>query len=87
VNDTSPAGVNWAGNVAFTAPRFARPTSLDELAELVRGARHVRAVGSRHTFTALADSADLMVSVQALPGEVTVDAGAVSYTHLRAHET
>ena len=73
---SSPAGHNWAGNVRFTAPRIAHPTSVDELAELVRAAAHVRAVGSRHTFTALADSAELMVSTEALPAEVTVDADA-----------
>lgn len=68
------AGTNWAGNVAFIAPRLVAPTSLEELAELVREASSVRAVGSRHTFSALADSDDLMVSVEALGGEVTVHA-------------
>lgn len=73
-DSTTPAGSNWAGNVHFTAPRFAQPTSVDELAALVRDARRVRAVGSRHSFSALADSDDLMVSVESLPGAVTVDA-------------
>lgn len=71
---TPTAGTNWAGNVAFTAPRLVAPTSLEELADLVRGASSVRAVGSRHTFSALADSDELMVSVEALGGEVTVHA-------------
>lgn len=70
----SAAGRNWAGNVTFRAPRFAAPTTLDQLAELVRGARSVRAVGSRHTFSALADSDDLMVSVEEMTGAVTVHA-------------
>ena len=70
------AGRNWAGNISFTAPRIAHPTSVDELADLVRTATSVRAVGSRHTFTALADSAELMVSTEALPAEVTVDENA-----------
>lgn len=68
------AGTNWAGNVTFTAPRLVAPTSLEELADLVCGASSVRSVGSRHTFSALADSDDLMVSVEALGGEVTVHA-------------
>jgi len=67
------AGRNWAGNVAFSAPRFAEPTSLVELAELIAGAASVRAVGSRHSFTRLADSDDLMVSVAALPGALEID--------------
>lgn len=71
--DSSPAGRNWAGNIAFRAPRFAEPTHLDELAELVSGARAVRAVGSRHSFTTLAESDDLMVSVGRLPGALEID--------------
>ena len=70
----SAAGRNWAGNVIFRAPRFAAPTTLDALIELVGAARAVRAVGSRHTFSALADSDDLLVSVEAIPGAVTVHA-------------
>lgn len=71
--DANPAGSNWAGNVTFAAPRFAEPSSVAELVELVAGAASVRAVGSRHSFTRLADSDDLMVSVAALPGELEID--------------
>jgi len=74
VTSSTPAGRNWAGNVEFRAPRFAEPTTVDELAELVQSASRVRAVGSRHTFSALADSDDLMVSVEGLPGAATVHA-------------
>lgn len=72
-DESTPAGRNWAGNIAFRAPRFAEPTSVDELAELVSHARAVRAVGSRHSFTTLADSVDLMVSVGRLPGALETD--------------
>ncbi|MFL0713594.1 MAG: FAD-binding protein [Microcella pacifica] len=74
MTSSTPAGRNWAGNVEFRAPRFAEPTTVEELAELVQSASRVRAVGSRHTFSALADSDDLMVSVEAVPGSVTVHA-------------
>lgn len=70
----SAAGRNWAGTVTFSAPRFASPTTREQLADLVRGASGVRAVGSRHSFSALADSDDLMVSVEAMPAGVTVHA-------------
>lgn len=69
----SPAGSNWAGNVAFRAPRYAEPVSVDELSHLVSGSTAVRAVGTRHSFTRLADSDDLMVSVARLPGGLTID--------------
>lgn len=71
---TSAAGGNWAGNIHFDAPRFAEPTSVDELSTLVKGASSVRAVGTRHSFTRIADSVDLMVSVAALPGGLHIDA-------------
>ena len=73
VPDLTPAGRNWAGNVAFAAPRFAEPSTIAELTDLVGGASAVRAIGSRHSFTRLADSDDLMVSVAALPGELEID--------------
>lgn len=71
--DARPAGRNWAGNVAFTAPRFAEPTSIAELGSLVADAAAVRAIGSRHSFTRLADSDDLMVSVAAISGGLEID--------------
>jgi xylitol oxidase len=51
---------NWAGNVTFTADEIQRPRSLEEAAELVAGATRIRAVGSRHSFNDLADSAELL---------------------------
>jgi alditol oxidase len=64
---------NWAGNVTFRAPRFAEPATVAELVGLVAGSSAVRAVGSRHSFTHLADSDDLMVSVARLPGTLEID--------------
>ncbi|MCA1188529.1 MULTISPECIES: FAD-binding protein [unclassified Saccharopolyspora] len=70
---------NWSGNVTYRAPRFARPRSLDELAEVVTGADRVRVLGTGHTFTGIADSADVQVSLAALPAEIEVDpAGSVA---------
>jgi len=68
-------GTTWGGTHRFEATRLHRPTSVDQLRELVAGLPAVRALGSRHSFTALADlpGGDL-VSVADLPAEVTVDA-------------
>ncbi len=71
--DSSAAGRNWAGNVEFGAARFASPSSVDELRALVAAATTLRAVGSRHSFTRVADCDDLMVSVAGLPGALEID--------------
>jgi alditol oxidase len=81
---------NWAGNVTFSAQRFHRPSSVPELQHLVAHARQVRALGTGHSFNALADSPGDLVSLAGLPrvmevdtanSAVTVDAG-VAYGEL-----
>jgi alditol oxidase len=64
---------NWAGNYRYGASRIATPSSVAELRELVRGARSVRALGSRHSFNDLADTDDLLVSTAGLPAAVRID--------------
>ena len=66
---------NWAGNHAYRAAVVHRPASLDQLRELVAGAGRLRALGSRHSFSEIADS-DELVSLDGLPAEVAVDHGA-----------
>jgi xylitol oxidase len=63
---------NWAGNYRYRAARLHRPTTLEQLQEVVAGTPRVRVLGSRHSFTDVADSAEL-VSLQDLPTEVAVD--------------
>jgi xylitol oxidase len=70
---------NWAGNHTYGARSIARPRSLAELQELVAGADRIRPLGSRHSFTGLADTHGVLVSVADLTdpsasGEVQVDA-------------
>ncbi|GAA4708961.1 alditol oxidase [Pedococcus ginsenosidimutans] len=54
---------NWAGNHVYRASSFARPRTVEELQELVAGAAKVRALGSRHSFTGLADTEGVLVCV------------------------
>jgi alditol oxidase len=74
------AGTNWAGSHRYRAARLHRPESVEQVQELVAAARRVRVLGSRHSFTGIADSEEL-VSLERLPAEVTVDhaAGTVSF--------
>jgi xylitol oxidase len=65
-------GTNWAGNYRYRAARLHRPASVHQLQEIVAAAKHVRVLGSRHSFTDIADSCEL-VTLEGLPTEVNVD--------------
>jgi alditol oxidase len=66
---------NWAHSHRLAGTELLHPASIDELADVVAAAAHVRALGSRHSFTDLADSRGALVSLEALPAAVDVDAG------------
>jgi alditol oxidase len=75
------AATNWAGNVRFGAHRIHRPHSVDDLRRLVAGSRHVRAMGTGHCFSTIADAAAAtadraagdLVALDALPATVDID--------------
>jgi xylitol oxidase len=66
------AETNWAGTHVYAARALHRPATIDRLQEIVAAAPRVRALGTRHSFTDVADS-DELVAVDALPAEVVVD--------------
>jgi alditol oxidase len=70
---------NWAGNYSYSAEQLHRPSSLDELREIVAAAPRIRVLGSRHSFNAIADS-DALVSLTDLPADVVVDHAAATVT-------
>ena len=63
---------NWAGTHTYGAHTIHRPSTLEEVREIVAAAPRVRVLGSRHSFTDIGDSAELL-SLDGLPTEVTVD--------------
>ena len=71
---------NWAGNVVFSAERFRRPASVGDLQRLVAGSRHVRALGTGHSFSTVADCRGDLVSVAGLPKVIEVDSGLATVT-------
>jgi len=77
--DTTHIGTNWSGNYAYRAGTLHRPQALEELQALVARGRPLRALGSRHSFTDIADSHDL-VALDALPGAIELDAAAGTVT-------
>jgi xylitol oxidase len=70
---------NWAGNYRYRAARLYGPSSEDELREIVARAPSIRVLGSRHSFNAIADAAEL-VSLAGLPADVEVGDGTVSFS-------
>ncbi|WP_181019719.1 D-arabinono-1,4-lactone oxidase [Nonomuraea typhae] len=64
---------NWAGNVTFGAARVHRPATLGDLRHLVATSRRVRALGSGHSFSLVADTVHDLVRLDALPGSVEID--------------
>jgi alditol oxidase len=71
--------VNWAGTHTYRAARIHRPSTVEELQEIVAAAPRIRALGSRHSFSDIADS-DELIALDGLPPDVVVDraAGTVS---------
>jgi alditol oxidase len=69
---------NWAGNVKFQAKQVSSPSSLAQLQALVARTSHIRALGTRHSFNGLADSAGVLVSLEGLPPVVEIDSAAAT---------
>jgi xylitol oxidase len=67
---------NWARNVVFTPERFVRPSSVEQVQELVAGADRARVLGTGHSFSEVAATRGLLLSLAELPLEVDVDAAA-----------
>lgn len=72
---------NWAGNYTYRADKFHRPSTLEQAQEIIVNAPRVRVLGSRHSFTDIADSSELVI-LDGLPTDVAVDhaAGTVSFS-------
>lgn len=73
------AEMNWGGNLAYRAGVIHRPQTMDELRRIVSRAGRIRALGTRHGFNDIADSAELL-SLEALDPAITVDRAAMTVT-------
>jgi xylitol oxidase len=80
---------NWAGNYTYRARAIHAPSTIEQLQEIVVTIPRVRVLGSRHSFTDIADSAEL-VTLDGIAREIVVDrealtvsvSGAVRYGEL-----
>ena len=64
---------NWAGNLTYRAARVHRPTSVEEVREIVASSERVKALGSRHCSNDIADTVADHLLLDALEAPVTVD--------------
>lgn len=71
--------MNWSGVYSYAATSVSHPTSLDELRGIVARAPKVHAVGSRHCFNGIADSAE-MLALDRLPMPVEIDRASSTVT-------
>jgi xylitol oxidase len=81
---------NWAGNVTYSASRILEPRSVEEAQALIAATPRIRALGTRHSFSRVADFDGVLLSTEHLnrivdvgESNVTVEAG-IRYGELGA---
>ncbi len=65
-------GSNWSRYHDYRAHVLHRPTDYDALRRIVASAPRIRALGSRHSFSSIADS-DELVSLERMPRDIRID--------------
>jgi len=73
-------GHNWADSYTYQAALLLRPGSVEEVQDVVANEPRIRALGSRHSFTGLADSAGSLISLDGLPPRIDIDTKASTVT-------
>jgi xylitol oxidase len=73
---------NWAGNVTYSAARLLAPRSVEEAQELIVSSARLKPLGTRHSFSRIADTDGMLLSTAHLDrivdvgdATVTVEAG------------
>jgi xylitol oxidase len=72
-NPPMPPEQNWAYNHTFSARAIHRPESIDEVRHVVAAAHRIHAVGSRHSFNGIADSAGALIDLGGIDPEFVID--------------
>jgi len=74
----APSRTNWAGNHVIAGRQILEPRSMTELQEIVATARHLRVLGTGHTFNDLPDSRGDLISLAHMPRRFEVGDGTVA---------
>ena len=70
--------VNWAGNVTYGAEALLEPATVEELQDMVARRPRVCALGTRHSFTDIADTSGALISLAGIDPDVMVDPTAMT---------
>src|SRR5690242_7631461 len=70
---------NWSGNYTYSTDRLDTPAAVDQVRAIVKRANKIRALGTRHSFNAIADSTAEQVSLQHLD-QISIDAAGRTVT-------
>jgi xylitol oxidase len=71
---------NWAGNVEFSTSNVFYPASVQELQQLIKEKKIIRALGTKHCFNRIADSKYNLISSAAMNKVVALDEKAQQVT-------
>lgn len=71
---------NWAGTYEYRAPRIVTASTVDEVQTIVREGGRIHALGTRHSFTDLPDTAGTLIDVSGLADEFDLDEEARTVT-------
>lgn len=71
---------NWAGNLEYSTENVHYPKSVEDVQELVKKCKQLRALGTKHCFNTIADSEHNLVSTKDLNKVVSLDANAKTVT-------
>ena len=64
---------NWAGNLEYSTTNVHYPKTVEEIQEVVRKCNKLKPLGSRHSFSKIADSNDNLVSLKELNKVVSLN--------------
>lgn len=65
--------VNWAGNYTYRAARIHQPETVEQIQELVVRSQKIKALGTRHSFNAIADSTGDLISLERFDRIIELD--------------
>ena len=64
---------NWAGNLTFSTDRLHEAASVDQIRSVLRAQEKIKVLGTRHCFSAIADSRHNLLSVKRMSEVVSID--------------
>jgi xylitol oxidase len=64
---------NWAGNYTYSTTKVHRPTTLEQVQQVVSRCDKLRVLGSRHSFNGIADCNEGLISLEHLERVLVID--------------